>query len=323
MSLISCSKPPQFSVIIPTFNRADLLPRAIQSVLNQSFGDFELLIVDDHSPDNTKSVVESFSDRRVRYVYHEDNKGAPATRNTGIAYAKGEYIAFLDDDDEYLPQFLLEMHQIFNGSPESIGFSWGGIRWIKDADGEELVLREEMWQPKFQNREHAYLSFLKSRRIGNSGLVVRKSCFDEVGLFDEQIRGGAEDTEFLIRLVRCFDFKMAPRVLIKVHLHAGSHLRSYSQKKAFDYERIIEKNKQALLDHPDLLASKHYKIAWLYYHGGNKIKARHYMRQALRAAPLRPRVWLTWLMFEALGDQGPILHRKLSSWKTQLFRKEH
>jgi len=96
------NKNPKVSVIIPTYNRAHLIGRAIQSVLNQTYQDFELIVVDDGSTDNTNEVIKEFSqkDKRILYIKHDKNKGGSAARNTGIKAARGEYIAFQDSDDE-------------------------------------------------------------------------------------------------------------------------------------------------------------------------------------------------------------------------------
>lgn len=308
---------PTFSVIIPTHNRARLISRAIRSVLSQTFQDFELLIVDDVSTDATKEVVASFRDKRIIYIRREDNGGAAAARNTGIRYAKGKYISLLDDDDEYLPEFLEKMNQKFESSPQGVGFGWCGVRWVSDtSDGEKEMRREGIWQPKFENREHAYLSFLRSRRVGtNYGLTIRKSCFGVVGFFDESMKK-AEDTDFLIRMVRQFDFCVVPSVLVKVHRHAGPRLTTYDAKMANSYERIIEKNNEALLKHPRLSAVLHYKTGWLYYHAGNKKHGRQFMLRAIRMNPAELKIWLGLLIFECFGSLGPSLHKRLSTYKT-------
>lgn len=103
---IGNSEEPDFSVIIPSFNRAHLLPRAVQSVLNQTHHNFELIIVNDGSVDNTASVVRTFVDRRIIYLQHEHNKGGAAARNTGLNIAKGKYIIIMGDDDELTPDAL-------------------------------------------------------------------------------------------------------------------------------------------------------------------------------------------------------------------------
>ena len=117
-----------FSVIIPTFNRAELLSQAIRSVLAQGFGDYELIVVDDGSTDSTGEVVASFEAQRIRYLRREDTGSAAAARNTGILRARGKYISFLDDDDEYLPEFLEETYRCFESVAEQVGFTWCGVR---------------------------------------------------------------------------------------------------------------------------------------------------------------------------------------------------
>ncbi len=99
------SKKPFFSIIIPTYNRASTIARAISSVINQSFGNWELIVIDDGSNDDTKEIVEKFNDVRIRYFWQE-NQERSAARNYGISLAKGEWICFLDSDDEYLPNHL-------------------------------------------------------------------------------------------------------------------------------------------------------------------------------------------------------------------------
>ncbi|MFC6990634.1 glycosyltransferase family 2 protein [Haladaptatus sp. GCM10025707] len=94
---------PTVSVVIPTYNRSEEVTHAIDSVLAQTYDDFELLVVDDGSTDDTEEVVTSYDDDRVKFIEHEENQGAPAARNTGIEHAEGEYVAFLDSDDEWLP----------------------------------------------------------------------------------------------------------------------------------------------------------------------------------------------------------------------------
>ena len=104
---------PLISVIIPTYNRENLLKDTILSVLIQTYKNFELIIVDDYSKDNTKRAVENFKDSRIIYLRHDKNKGPAATRNTGIKRAAGDYIFLLDDDDLIVPwalERLVEIH---------------------------------------------------------------------------------------------------------------------------------------------------------------------------------------------------------------------
>lgn len=313
---------PTFSVILPTHNRANILPRAIRSVLNQTFQDFELLIVDDASTDDTRGAVELFRDDRIVFIQRETNGGAAASRNTGILRARGKYVSLLDDDDEYLSEFLVNAHSVMEAAPESVGFAWCGVRWVRDTDNVEKFLKEELWFPKFRDREHAYLSFLGHRRIGtNCGLTMRRSIFEMAGMFDEQFKGGAEDTDFLIRLVRLCDFTVIPGIFLKTHLHPGPSLRSFGLRHD-DYERIIHKNLEALEKHPELWASLCYKTGWLHYHGGNKARGRVYMWQAVRKHPIYFKAWLGLVLFETFGTWAPQLHKHFSALKGSLFSRQ-
>ena len=105
---------PQVSVVIPTYNRAHILGRAIDSVLQQTHRDLELIIVDDGSSDGTAALVRGIEDPRVRYV-HQQNRGVSAARNRGIAEARAEWLAFLDSDDEWLPQKLERQFSALRG----------------------------------------------------------------------------------------------------------------------------------------------------------------------------------------------------------------
>src|SRR5262245_46961170 len=111
---------PKVSVIIPTHNRADFLRDAIFSVLNQTFQDFEIIVVDDASTDNTSEVIGAFNDERIRYLRHDTNKGGSAARNTGILNSQCDYIAFLDDDDQWLPEKLAKQVDTLIASPPDV-----------------------------------------------------------------------------------------------------------------------------------------------------------------------------------------------------------
>jgi glycosyltransferase involved in cell wall biosynthesis len=113
---------PEFSVIIPVYNRTDLLLRAVGSVLRQDFIDFEIIVVDDGSEDDIESIVAAFDDERISY-HHQANMGASAARNAGIDKARGRYVAFLDSDDIYLPHHLATMRAILQRFPGAVAYS--------------------------------------------------------------------------------------------------------------------------------------------------------------------------------------------------------
>jgi glycosyltransferase involved in cell wall biosynthesis len=126
------SRPATFSVVIPAYNTADTLGEAIDSVLAQTRQDFEIIVVDDGSSDDTAAVAEGFGDRRIR-VYRQENAGPSAARNRGIAEALGEYVSSLDSDDLWLPDYLAEMGRALEENPRA-DFAYTHA-WILDAAG--------------------------------------------------------------------------------------------------------------------------------------------------------------------------------------------
>lgn len=178
------------SVIIPTFNMASFLSQAIQSVLNQTFSDFELIVIDDGSNDNTKSVVHSFNDVRIEYVYQE-NKGLSGARNTGLRLASGKYIAFLDADDLFLPDKLAVQSKYLEEHLE-VGVVVGGFQRI---DSEGNLIKETYFKPGQVSME----DLLVANRFIIHSTMIRRSCIEEIGGFDESLKG-AEEWDFHSRL---------------------------------------------------------------------------------------------------------------------------
>jgi len=173
---------PTVSVIIPTYNRAHLVSRAIQSVLNQTYQDFEIIVVDDTSADNTEEVIKSFNDPRIRYMRHEQNRGGSAARNTGIKATKGEYIAFLDSDDEWLPEKLGRQLQVFAESATQVGLVYTGETVIDSGMGRVLNKKAATLTGDVHDR------LLKGDFIGTcSSVMVKKTAIEEVDGFDEQL----------------------------------------------------------------------------------------------------------------------------------------
>lgn len=113
---------PYFSVVIPVFNRADVLGRALKSVLTQSFQDFEIVVVDDGSRDDPRAAIDAIGDPRIRYV-RQDNKGGAAARNRGFDEARGAFVALLDSDDRFLPHHLEQMHRLLEGTTGVVGYA--------------------------------------------------------------------------------------------------------------------------------------------------------------------------------------------------------
>lgn len=196
---------PKVSVIIPTYNRAHLIGRAIKSVLNQTYQDFEIIVVDDGSTDSTEEVIKEFQkkDKRIKYVKHKKNKGEGAARNTGIKISKSPFIAFQDSDDESFPQRLEKQIKVFENESQKIGIVYSDMILI-DKEEKKHYFKSPEFTPKDQFIYKKALDYgILNIGIGTS--LVRKSCFEVAGFFDDKIPYFV-DAEFFIRLSKYFYF---------------------------------------------------------------------------------------------------------------------
>jgi glycosyltransferase involved in cell wall biosynthesis len=207
---------PTVSVVIPTYNRAHLIGRVIDGVLDQTYEDFEIIVVDDGSSDNTEEVVRSLKDKRIRYIRHEKNKGAPAARNTGIRTANGEYIAFQDSDDEWVPEKLEKQMKFFENAPQEVGVVYTGFLRIVNGWGGYIPYP---WVTKKEGDIHKEL--LKGSFITTPSIVVRKECFAKAGMFDERLPR-LQDYELVLRLSKYYEFRFIDEPLLKSPYTADS-----------------------------------------------------------------------------------------------------
>jgi glycosyltransferase involved in cell wall biosynthesis len=194
-----------FTVIIPLYNKEKYIKNAIESVLNQTFTDFELVIIDDFSSDKSAAIASTFESENVQLIYHEKNCGLSASRNTGIKKANSNYITFLDADDLWKPTFLESIFQLIQNFPEARIFGtnyeevWDAV--IKNpCNGSEILAID------FKG----YINFFKinvKQGIYNHGSVCfHKEVFEKVGYYNEDI-GFSEDLDFNIRAN--YNFKLA------------------------------------------------------------------------------------------------------------------
>lgn len=211
---------PFFSVIIPTFNRASLLQKAINSVLSQQFDDWELIVVDDGSTDNTAAVVRAIDDPRVRYVY-QTNAERCAARNNGIAHALGRYICFLDSDDYYLPQRLTLLYNTLEDRSFPCQMFYTGL--LIDCDGkvERLVIK---YTDKGNVFENIATNIIHSQQVCISCEILAQFKFDT------RFRIG-EDIELWLRIARQYPVNYLPEqytVAIQEHDDRSVNVMRYN-----------------------------------------------------------------------------------------------
>jgi glycosyltransferase involved in cell wall biosynthesis len=194
---------PLVSAAIITHNRAHYLEGAIASVLDQSFRDLELIVVDDGSTDDTEAVVARHRDPRIRYV-RQQHSGKAAARNTAVAHARGEFLAFCDSDDLWYPHRLARQISAFRRHPD-VGMVHGHVTVI-DERGRELPERTASMRRVFgaaHRSQATYASYALDCRCLSSTILVRRRVFDVVGLYDPEL--AIEDYDFYLRLVLDFD----------------------------------------------------------------------------------------------------------------------
>jgi GalNAc5-diNAcBac-PP-undecaprenol beta-1,3-glucosyltransferase len=245
---------PLISVVIPTYRRPSLLLRAIRSVQNQTYKNLEIIVVDDASPDNTEEIVRRISDKRIRYMRHEQNRGlAAAGRNTGIRAAHGKYIAFLDDDDEWLETMIEKQLEVIEVHDAVLGAALiNGIR----------VRRH--------NRTQVTLDDLrKGSDFDPSGFMAKTSVLQEI-LFDEQLREG-EDWDIFIRIAEKYSIGYVNDPLLIYN--DGGHKRITNEARNLPVTGL-EKRMPVLYKHRDFFGP-----FWFKYHIANNLLSHFWFRR--------------------------------------------
>jgi glycosyltransferase involved in cell wall biosynthesis len=185
---------PFFTVVIPTHNRAELLGEATQSVLTQTFQNFELLVIDDHSTDHTKSVATSFKDHRIKYIMNDRANGGAGTRNAGIFRAKGDWVAFLDDDDVWLPDKLELQYDKIQEVDSSVGLIYSGYAAYDFTERRVIITYVPEKEGWIQG------DLLYKNYIGTfDTVVIRTDFLRKVGGLDERFPA-LQDMELYVRI---------------------------------------------------------------------------------------------------------------------------
>jgi glycosyltransferase involved in cell wall biosynthesis len=269
---------PAISVVIPTRNRAALLGRAIASVLDQTFRDFEIIVADDGSTDSTAQRVQSLPERRIRYCAHPAARGEAAAANLGIARASGEYIAFLHDDDVWRPAKLEQQVGLFKAVSSRVAAIYTGFHSVDERTGATLATI-------VPSKRGDIFDALRGRNcIGvPSTVMVRRTCLEAVGHFDESIAAGA-DYDLWIRLARRyhFDFIAAPLVLYSVHAH---RLSTNWPLLIAGAEAILAKHEGYFAADRRNYSAQYYNLGVMYCLTGNRQKGSAALRKAIDCYP--------------------------------------
>jgi len=244
------------SVVLPTRDRAHTLTRAIQSVLNQSYSNLELIIVDDGSSDSTEELVKGIRDKRILYIKNDISQGSNAARNIGCRATKGKYIAFQDSDDEWLPDKLHKQVIALYKSGQDVRVSFCGFRRMKG--------KKSTYIPKhirgFKSGEWNYqLDLLEGNFITTQTLIVEKSLLFEIGLFDEKLQR-FQDWDLAIRLSTRSLFAFVDEPLVSAFITPDS-ISTKSNLFILSTENIISKHRDLFKACPPALTIQQLNMA--------------------------------------------------------------
>ena len=311
---------PEVSVIIPTYNSAALIGDAIRSVLTQTYPNFEIIVVDDGSTDETAAVVQVIGDPRIRYIW-QSNQGLAGARNTGIHTATGRYVAFLDADDLFLPKKLAQQVQALDSQPET-GLVAGGYLFV-DKAGKPLAERRN-----WRHRPHLDLrTWLYGCPVIVNAVLVRREWLVQVGGFDPTLHR-VEDRDLWLRLAyRGCHMAWTPHVVCAYRIHMGQMVRDGRSQKETTLA-IMDK----FFTQPDLPAELRQERQAVYAsvylegafreYGANQVNvAGQSLTQAIELAPALMRgnipsityTLISWAADPVTGDPATFVERVLDN----------
>jgi glycosyltransferase involved in cell wall biosynthesis len=226
----------KISIVIPTFNRGYILARALRSVCEQTYTQYEIVVVDDGSTDDTQDVVAAVTQTEVRYLRHPRNLGVAAAANTGVRAATGDFLAFMGSDDVLKPYMFESLMEVFSKYPD-LDTTFGDVEIVEGSEGQpwtqglarqmprfsQLLPRDRLADPLIVTRRDMYLCLLEEVPVKPTAMIVRKRAFDQIGAFSENLKSG-EDWEWFLRLVRVTDFGYVDRAVVRqYHLPDALH----------------------------------------------------------------------------------------------------
>ena len=277
------------SVVLPTYNRADIVPRAIRSVLDQTYADLELIIVDG-STDRTDRVVSSFSDDRIVYIRNERREGVSNARNCGLLEATGEFIGFIDSDDIWLANKLERQLEAFDTLDESYGLVYCA-RWNIQRGRGRVISYRDLGSGDVSNR-------VLKRFPATSTVLIRKECLQKVGFFDPGLNCG-EDRDMWIRFSKYYKFHYLDEPLALVCTREDSLSRDRLQD-LLGRKRLLAKHHTLFAKNPSSFQRQYLYLGLCCAELGNLQECRTYLDKAIRCYPLGTRPYFA-LLVSLLG----------------------
>jgi len=302
---------PKVSVIIPTYQYAHFVGQAVESVLAQTYKNYEIILVDDGSTDNTSEVLSNFGDQ-ISVIYHRENRGLSAARNAGIRVSKGKYVAFLDADDVWMPNKLRLQVKLLDQNSD-VGLVFSDMTYF----GKRCGSKKRAFQEVSPSSGKVFKDLFVKDFIPMPTVIVRKICFEKVGLFDESLTS-CEDHDMWVRIAKFFKVDYVDAPLAKYRLHE----RNMSKKREKMLIQFIRVQEKTLKSNPYLLSevgstilNRCYKNLGKFYLGiGERKKARRHFLRYVKLYPYN----LSTCFFLLLTFLPSLILVWLKKWKDKI-----
>ena len=304
---------PEISVIMPTYNRFEMLEKALNSVLSQSFQDFEVLVVDDASADNTNERLQDgfkaeIEKGIIRYIRNEKNQGRSACRNTGATLARAELIAFLDDDDSWMPEHL-ESLDYFMAEQRNIGIAFSNWETVNEQTREERIGINGIKT----GAGDVYLKLMLRALIGYPSTgIVRKNVFEQTNGFNVHLPP-REDWELFSRCAMKSGIGFIDKTTVQISVHAGSYSRDKVQwveatEAAWNSITLAAQQYSVRLDNK-IMAERALRLSRAFISIGRFDKAMEYFFEAIHHRPFS--------MFSSIATENAfklLIGKRLYTW---------
>lgn len=284
------SKQPLVSIVIATYNYAKYLPIAIESALNQTYKNIEVIVVNDGSTDNTnEAIAPHLNDKRIRYI-KQTNSGQTFAKNCGIKNSQGEYIAFLDADDYWMPDKLEKQLSLFSAD-SAVGVVFSLMK-IVGPDNEKVETLKTLKPYKGWVTNHLIIDNF----VPFSSSLVKRECLEKIGNFDETLRMSI-DWDIWLKISINYKFDFVDEELIAYRIGHPNQMSKDQEKRQEQSDLILN---TFIKNNPDMIFPKYYKKAMsytyknrgCYYQDKNKIKSIQYNIKSLIIDPFQPRLYL-------------------------------
>lgn len=275
------------SIIMRTYNRAYVLGEAIESALRQTYSDFEIIVVDDGSVDDTSEIVRQFQSDKIRYIRHDRNRGVSAAGNTGISAARGSLIAHLDSDDLWNSEMLRHLVDVLDHHPE-VGAAFCNVEIVRPESISSVVSNMHAFSKMIApyagsenvilTSREMYVCLLEEIPIKPTGVIIRRDVLDAVGGYNESWLSG-EDWELYLRISKRYGFGYVNRKLATMRIYKDSTLSKFQEEDkvsllrlALSEKRALRGDREALRAVDRAIARHHNNLGWIYLHSGRRMR---------------------------------------------------